>query len=204
VYKFISVGLSALLAFSYFTSSHAASVSGSDILDVDYAEASINAFDTSTVNLNAGSDVANLDTYDASQANLYAGSEVSFIDAFDHSSISVYGGEISFLRLYDESHADIFNTDVSWLLVGENASATIYGSSFEYNRGHLNGLWADGTSFSFWALNMDQFGLPIHDLTNDIMPANITLSEVPLPPAAILFLSVLVPLFGVSGFRKKT
>ncbi|MCP4269509.1 MAG: hypothetical protein GY777_28725 [Candidatus Brocadiaceae bacterium] len=153
-----------------------ASVQGTDILDVNYYEPFIDAYDESTVNLHSGSDVSYLKLYDISNAY-------------------VLGGELAWLQLFDVSSAEIYNTDLSWLGLNENATVNIYGSNFEYSNGHLSGFWADGTQFSFWALNMDN-GTGMFMLPTNIMPAGIHLNEVPVPGAVFLFVTGLITLLG--------
>lgn len=188
-----------LWAFALSFSVNAAQVSGNGVLNInDASDPRIQSYDTSTVNLLAGADVGFLDAYDISMVNVMSGSMVSHLDVFDTSRLDVQAAsEISFIKAFDQATVEITGGDVSWLELEENAHATIFGSDFTYRGGILRGNWADGTSFQFWALNLVLGSPP--PLT-DFLPSNITLTNLPVPPALLLFLSGLLPLF--IGIRK--
>jgi hypothetical protein len=178
----VKIKIRAIAFFGVLLSSQAFSstVSGTDILNINGADAFVDAYNYSTVNLLSGSDVAFLNTHDNSSANLY-------------------DGTLSWLNMYGNSSANIYSSNLSWLLVGTNATVNIYGSNFNYSGGILSGTWSSGTGFSFWALNVSESGVIIGS-PSDIIPSNITLSSVPLPSSILLFASSLAAL----GFRRKS
>jgi hypothetical protein len=168
--------------FWIFFSSQAFSstVSGTNILSINGTDSSVSSTNSSTVNLLSGSDVTFLDTYDTSSANLY-------------------DGTLSWLTLHGNSSANLYASNLNWLEVGPNATVNIYGSNYNYSGGILSGIWSNGTSFSFWALSASDNGQIIGSLSN-VMPSNITLNSVPLPPSILLFASALAAL----NFRRKS
>jgi hypothetical protein len=99
---------------------------------------------------------------------------------------NVYSGDsIAWLYANDNSEVNItYVDDLSWLLVNDDSQVNIFGSNFNYSNGHLSGVWANGLSFSFWALEET-------DLQNgsigSIIPDNIRLRAVPIPATVWLF-----------------
>ncbi len=162
----------ALLVLSGYC--YGATVAGSDVLDVNSDESRVFAYDTGVV-------------------NVYEGADVSFLYAYDNSHVNVYGGAVSWLELYDTATARILKGEFSFLELNVSARATIIGSDFVYSEGRLEGMWSDGTAFSFWALNMNN-DTGASSVPTDILPAGITLQTVPVPPAVLLMFTALLPL----------
>lgn len=158
-------------------------ISGSDTVDINGNESWIYAYDQSMLTANAGSDIAWLYAYDDSIIDVN-GAEVSWLYGYDNSTINVSAGDISWLKLYSQSEANIsYLDDLSWLLVNDDSVVNIYGTSFSYSNGHLSGTWANGKTFSFWAL--EESGL-ISGNIGDILPDNIVLHSVPEPSSLAL------------------
>ncbi len=131
----------------------------------------------------------------------YPGSSISHLNCYDNSSVIIYGGEISHLTmnnnsqvtinyaedighfyLHDQSKADIHNIkDLSWLVTSNDSVANVYGSAFNYDSGHLSGIWENGISFNFWALKGQGYGKPPLS-PSDTMPNNIIFHYPPPPP----------------------
>ena len=131
--------------------------------------------------------------YDFSIVTTHIGSSVSFLDGFDNSTFNINGGEIAWLQLYDSNVTDIsFVEDLSWLLVSDNSIVNISGSGFNYSNGHLSGTWANGTDFSFWAL--EQLDLTTGNI-GDILPDNIFLHDISISEPSSWALLV----FGITG-----
>ncbi len=225
-----AISLSLLTASSV----NAATVTGTDTLDISNSEPWVYAYDQSTINVLSGGDVAGLYLYDQTStnistgaavsrvygysqnvidilsgadvgyvysygetySNILAGSVVSWVFGYNQSTLDISGGDIGWLQLYDNSVATVTKTeDLSWLLVSDNSQVHIYGKEFSYSDGHLNGVWGDGTPFSFLALYENDL------YPSSILPANITLHTVPLPATIWLFVSGVGLMF---GFKKST
>lgn len=123
------------------------------------------------------------------QLNTYQESSISHLDGYDNSTINVSGGDISWLSVYDNNVTNIsYVDDLSWLLVNDDAVVNIYGADFFYTNGHLNGAWANGSTFSFWAVEESE--LFVGNFGNDL-PDNIILHSVsvsvPAPATFLLF-----------------
>jgi len=180
------------------TSSQATVITGSNTHTISGADSFVYAYNQATVNLTAGADVAFLDMHDQSHVNFFAG-ELSWLNLYEQSTADIFGGNLSWLKLHDQSAADIHEAEISWLLMGGDSIAHIYGSDFSYAGGHLSGKWADGSAFSFWALNMDGNGQIVPAFSAS-MPVNISLHSVPTPGTLYLIGAALLPLM---GFHRK-
>ncbi|NOX91090.1 MAG: PEP-CTERM sorting domain-containing protein [Gammaproteobacteria bacterium] len=126
--------------------------------------------------------------YDNSTINIYEGSNVSWLYGYDNTNINISGGDISWLTLYDQSVTNITGVeDLSWLLVNDRSEVNIFGTEFNYSNGNLSGVWGNGLSFSFWALNEKDL---IQGNISSILPENIRLRpvSVPEPGTILLFL----------------
>ena len=126
--------------------------------------------------------------YDNSTINIYENSNVSWLYGYDNTNINIFGGDISWLKLYDQSVTNITNIeDLSWLLVNDSSEVNIFGTEFNYTNGNLSGLWENGLSFSFWALNEADL---ISGNISSVLPENIRLRSisVPEPGTMLLFL----------------
>jgi len=157
------------LALTTSTIANALVINGSNIYDVYGDEAWLYGYDNSTI-------------------NAYSGSTVSWLYGYDNTNINISGGDISWLKLYDQSVTNITGVeDLSWLLVNDRSEVNIFGYNFNYRNGHLSGMWGDGSSFSFWALNESSV-FSFDD--RDILPSNIQLHNVsvPEPSTIVLFL----------------
>ncbi len=116
------------------------------------------------------------------------GGEIAWINGYDDSRININAGDISWLKVYEDSVTNIsFVDDLSWLLLNDDAKVNIYGTDFSYANGHLAGTWANGSNFSFWALNQTTLN---SGNINDIFPDTITLHSVsvPEPSSVALFM----------------
>lgn len=150
-----------------------------------------------TLNIN-GSD-AFVHAYDHAQVNLGVNSDVAFLDMHDQSHVSIYGGKLSWLHLYEQSTATLYMTNISWLLMADASKATVIGSDFSYTGGHLSGKWADGSPFSFWALNFNGATNQLGSI-GGVMPSNLILQTVPTPGTLYLLGAALLPLL---AFRRQ-
>jgi hypothetical protein len=146
---------------------HSLIITGSDAIEINGPESTVRAFDSSTVTVSSGADIA-------------------FLYGHDNATININGGDISWLWLYGNSEVNIsFVEDLSWLLVNNNVQVNIFGSGFSYANGHLSGFWANGSAFSFWALEESDL---IAASIGNIQPDNINLHVVSAPSSMYLFL----------------
>lgn len=200
--KNILAGLA--LAFCVASSaSHATVITGRAVHSIGGYDGYVDVFDQATVNLVGGADVSWLSAHVQSNLNVFAG-EASWVRMYDSSSAHILGGTVSWLLMFDASTADIYKSGISWLVLDGVSRVDIYGSDFAYSGGHLSGNWADGTPFSFWALNGDAQGIPT-GFGSSLMPENIFLHAVPAPatPYLIILALPLLALFR-SRFAKRS
>jgi hypothetical protein len=142
-------------------------------------------------------DITHVDAYDSSTLNIYGG-DIAWLYAYDNSTMNIDGGDVSWLYANNNSQVNItYIDDLSWLLVNDDSQVNIFGSNFSYSSGHLSGIWSNGVSFSFWAL--EETDLQGGSIGN-IMPDNIRLNAVPIPAAVWLFGSGLA---GLGFLRRK-
>jgi len=142
-------------------------IDGSNVYDVYGTEAWLYGYDNSTINIHENSDV-------------------SWLYGYDNTNINIFGGDISWLKLYDQSVTNITNiADLSWLLVNDSSEVNIFGTEFNYTNGYLSGLWENGLSFSFWALNETDL---ISGNISSVLPENIRLHFISVPEPGSMFL----------------
>lgn len=192
------------LAFCVASSaSHATVLTGDAVHAIDGYDGYVDAFDQASVNFVSGADVSWLSMYGQSNLNFFGG-EASWVRMHDNSSARILGGTVSWLVMLDRSTADIYKSTISWLVLDDVSRVDIYGSDFAYSGGHLSGNWADGTPFSFWALNGDAQGIPT-GFGSSWMPENIYLHAVPAPATSYLIILAL-PLLALfrNGFAKRS
>lgn len=138
-----------------------------------------------------GADVAFLDAYEQSRL-LVTDGKVSFLTLHDHASAVINGGEISWIHLHDRSVVRLTDADsLGWLVFhGADSRADIVANNVSYEDGVLKGSWANGATFSFWAIH-EGLQIPI------AIPPNIFVTPIPEPSPWMLFaLSVPVLLTG--------
>lgn len=169
--------------------SQATVINGSAVQSISGYESTVYAYDQATVNLIDGADVVWLYLHQQSNLNFLAGS-ASWIRMYDSAQVEISGGDLSWLLMFDSSTANIYKSDISWLVMGADTTAHIHGRNFSYANGNLSGNWADGTPFSFWAVNGTSEGTPLPAIGASPMPENIVLHTVPVP--ATLYLIGLV------------
>lgn len=149
-----------------------------------------------------------------SQTVLVAPAEIGSVNAYGHATVEVLGGDVAWLRMNDSSHANVSGGDISWIRLYDASSVRITGiedlswlvmdsslataeivaDNVTYSGGHLSGTWADGTGFSFWAVE-GTFN-PSH-----IMPSNITITAVPEPAT---WVTVSIGLLALVAGRKRS
>jgi hypothetical protein len=164
----------------------------------------------------AACSTAHADSIDSTQSNVYLsgtasatvtdGAVVSSIMATDDSKLTVTGGQVSSISMRDNATADITGGDISWLRVGDNSSVRITGlqelswllftagngrveivaDDVTYSGGHLSGTWANGQSFSFWAIK--ESSILGGGIGASLMPEGIAITAVPEPSSYALFL----------------
>ena len=176
-----------IIAVTMFLASscvYSLTINGNDAVDINGYEANIYAYDQSTLTANSASDIAWLYAYDESTININGG-ETSWLYGYDNSTININAGDIGWLKLYGESETNIsYLNDLSWLLVNDDAIVNIYGTGFSYSNGHLSGSWANGSLFSFLALEESD----IYSARGNILPDNIVLHSVPEPSSFALLI----------------
>lgn len=177
--------------------SQASVITGNAVQSISGIESTVHAYDQATVNLIGGADVAWLYMHQQSSLNFFAG-DASWIHMHDSSEAEISGGDLSWLLMFDSSAANIYKSDISWLVMGGDSIAHIYGSNFSYFGSHLSGNWADGTPFSFWAVNGNAQGMALPAIGVS-MPANIVLHAVPVPATLYLIGLALPVLAWVRG-----
>ncbi len=156
---------------------------------VSGAQAFLTVRTSDTLDIVAGADVSFIDAYDESQVNI-SGGNVSHLNLYDNSAAFVNGGDISFIRAYDDSTVRLtYAENLSWLLVGSGSKVELVASEVSYSAGHVNGLWADGAPFSFWAIPLDLQSPTFPGYTS--IPSNIVITPVPVPGALLLLASSL-------------
>lgn len=151
--------------------------------------------------IRTGASVDWLDLFDQSRVAVSGGS-VGWFTLHNDADALIDGGEIARLSLLDHSSATItYAQDLDWLTLYGNASRVeIVANNVTYSQGRLNGTWANGTAFSFWAFNAQNY------YPSDVMPANLIIapvprslvvSAVPEPGSALLFSAgAIVAFFG--------
>lgn len=189
-----------LLAVTFLGISNAygLAIYGTDMVDVTGAESDVTAFDSSVVNIEQGSDVAYIYGLDNSTINVNGGT-ISWLELYGSSQANISSSEpLAWLKLYENSTANIsFISDLSWLIVGDDSVVNIFGTDFSYSNGHLSGIWGNGLSFSFWALEDSDHRA---GTGGEFIPDNIVLHEVSVPEPSTL--AILVLGFIAIGFRK--
>ena len=139
----------------------------------------LSAANQTTVNVN-GSTVSWSYFYENSAVNVTGNADISWMHLYDNSTANIHDGDISWLKLYQSSRANLRSVDqLSWLLLNDESQAHIYGTDFRYGGGHLSGKWANGVSFSFWALNENDLANPSSN--RSIAPAGLHFHVVPEP-----------------------
>ncbi|MCF6280767.1 MAG: PEP-CTERM sorting domain-containing protein [Candidatus Polarisedimenticolaceae bacterium] len=182
-------------------SAYSLTISGTDEVNVNSAESYVYAYDSSILNTDPGADIAWLYGYDSSTLNIDDG-ETSWLFGHDSSTLNIDGGDIGWLKVYEDSQANIsYVDDLSWLLVNDDAVVNIYGSAFNYSSGHLSGMWSNGESFSFWAL--EEVDLNAGNI-GSILPDNIVLHTVSVPePSSVALFGAGIMLFGLTRRKSK-
>jgi len=175
-----------LLATIFFaTPSYSLTIGGTQVANISSYLSDLKAFEDSTANITSGANVSWAYGYDNSTFNIMSGANVSWAYGYDNSTFNINGGDISWVKLYENNTTNInFADSMSWLLLSDNATVNIYGNNFDYSAGHLSGIWGNGLTFSFWALN--ESDLSSGNLSGP-MPDNIILHPAPVPePTAIM------------------
>ncbi len=153
------------------------------------AQAVVISSDTSTVRVGSGSattivDPANVSwVYASGNAEVnVTGGTVSWLEMKDSSVANVSGGDIGWVRLRDQSAARITGaTEISWLVfMDPTAQAEIVADNVKFSGGHLSGIWADGSAFSFWAVNEADLSSGAFNFS---MPAGLSISATVPEPA---------------------
>ncbi|OZG74547.1 hypothetical protein BTA51_05995 [Hahella sp. CCB-MM4] len=146
--------------FSKTIAGNHAEITNARIFDNAYFEAAsgskietVYANENSDIKVAAGSEIKAVLAGDNSTTTVQTGSNVTTISGYKQSTIDVFGGDISWLQLYGQSSANLFYADdLSWLVLNDDSQVNIYGKEFNYSDGHLSGVWENGESFSFWAV----------------------------------------------------
>lgn len=117
---------------------------------------------------------------------LLPGAQVSWLDANGQSSVDMSGGAVSWLRVQDQAVVNITGAEaISWLVIkGDVARVNIAASNVSYSQGHLSGTWANGQTFSFWALRDEVLSSSSAMMSDaiQVMPINIAITAaVPEP-----------------------
>ncbi|MBX3433489.1 MAG: hypothetical protein KF847_09225 [Pirellulales bacterium] len=153
---------------------------GAGVIDVSGAVPAVILQGNQTARVLPTADVAFLDAFGASRVEVLGG-EISFLQLHEQSQAIIRGGFISFVFAADSSRAEFHGVDdLSWLFLRPGAEAHVYGRNFEYSSGHLHGIWANDTAFSFWALFEEAPGVPP---VIGPMPAGLHLHTIPEPTA---------------------
>ncbi|MDG9671378.1 PEP-CTERM sorting domain-containing protein [Hahella sp. CR1] len=150
----------AVLLVLLSTSAYSLTINENDAININGSESMVYTHDQSTLTAMPDSDISWLYAYDNSTININGG-ETSWLFGYHNSTINISAGDISWLKVFNNSETNITYLDnLSWLEVYNDAVVNIYGSNFSYSNSHLSGNWANGNSFSFWALgNIDNIVL---------------------------------------------
>ncbi len=127
------------------SSANAATVTGTDTLDISNSEPWVDAYNQSTVNVLSGGSVAALSLYDQASTKISSGATVSSVYGYSQNVIDVmsganvsylysYGGTsssisagsvVSWVLGYNQSKLDVNGGDISWLELYNDSVARI-------------------------------------------------------------------------------
>ena len=156
------------------------------VIDAGTPNSSVYTWNIANINMTGGT-ILSLDEFNSSRVNIQAGLISQGTSLWNQSQLSLTSGQIGlFLEVHDSAVADLRGGILEgWLYAADDSVVNIYGDGFNYdplagtkNGGLLTGFWASGQTFSLNLLDNLE--------TETITYEHVVLHEIPEPASLLL------------------